>query len=81
MGAFEEAVCMLFDSSGLGDLLEEPTASGVITETVAIRLIQLNWALDRVNEADPTELLIEGAAMADVRRAATVARRAIFGED
>jgi hypothetical protein len=79
IGSFDEVVSELFDYSGLGDVLDRPTTGGEISETAAVRIVQLGWALDAVDRSQAVAEMIESGAMQDVRRAAAVAREAMFG--
>jgi hypothetical protein len=79
IGSFVEAVSELFDDSGLVDVLDQPTTDGEISETAAVRIVQLGWALDAIDRSQAVEEMIESEEMRDVRRAAGVARGALFG--
>ena len=80
MGSFEEAVCQIYDDSGLEDALEKSEAADVLGAEAVERLDELSRLLDTVDpNRVPVEDLIGSPQMVEVRRLAAAALNALPG--
>ncbi len=73
VSSFTEAVCGLFDDTGLSDVLESPRRTIVFGPQIDERLDKLRQDIEpvlRLEEQLPPEALIESDKMKSIRRAA-----------
>lgn len=78
MDSFEEAVCRVFDDSGLGDALDKGKAVPLIGEEAVEHLKALRRLVGRVPIDQPVpDLVVESDAMDSVRDAARTATNSL----
>lgn len=81
MSSFCEAICGLFDDSGLGSALETSTHRHIFSSNVDESLRELRVAISKINQSAPPADLIRDPKMQLVRELAKLTLQNLVGDE